>query len=137
MAFDVNVVVISGRLGADPKMRYTQEGTAVTNFSMAVGLGREKTLWMPVTVWGKQAENANQYLTKGSEATVVGRLTQEEWATEDGGRKKRISVVANTVRFGAKPSTGESSEKPAAPKQGVYVPTDEDDGMEFPFGGSE
>ncbi len=76
-------VVIAGNLGRDPEMRYMPDGTAVTNFSVATnrrwtdrasGEPRKETTWFRVSVWGRQAEAANQYLSKGRQVLVEGRL---------------------------------------------------------------
>lgn len=96
---DLNLVAFSGRLGQDPKMRYTSEGTAVANFSLAVQLAPQKTMWLDVTVWGKQAENVNQYLGKGSQVNISGRMDLDEWETDDGQKRKKLRVVANRVQF--------------------------------------
>ena len=76
-------VIIMGNLGGDPEMRYMQDGTAVTNFSVATnrkwtdkasGEPREETIWFRVSVWGRQAEAANEYLSKGRQVLVEGEL---------------------------------------------------------------
>lgn len=70
-------IVLAGRLGRDPEMRYMQDGTAVTNFSMAVDDGygdNKRTIWFRVSVWGRRAEVANQYMQKGQAVLVEGRM---------------------------------------------------------------
>ena len=70
-------ITIAGNVGRDPEMRYMPDGTAVTNFSVAVSDGwgdKKKTIWFRVSVWGKRAEIANQYISKGSKILVEGRL---------------------------------------------------------------
>ena len=101
---DLNVVTFSGRLGQDPKMRYTPQGVAVVNFRFAVGLAKEKTLWFDVTAWRKLAENVNQYLSKGSHVAVTGRLDQDEWLTKNDERRTTLVIHANDVRFLGGPS---------------------------------
>ena len=79
-------VTIVGNLGTDPEMRYTPSGQAVTNFSVATnrrwtnneGQMQEETVWFRVSVWGKQAESCNQYLSKGRQVFVEGRLRADE-----------------------------------------------------------
>lgn len=73
-------LIIVGNLGNAPEMRYLTDGSAVVNFSVAVSDWRKQTTWFRVSVWGKQAENANQYLSKGSKVLVEGTLV----ANEDG-----------------------------------------------------
>jgi len=96
---DLNVVTFSGRLGADPVMRYTPSNTAVTNLRLAVKVAKESTLWFDVTVWGKQAETVNQYMKKGARVGVSGRLTEREWEDSTGTRRTSLVINANTVNF--------------------------------------
>ena len=96
---DLNVVSFTGRLGADPTMRYTPQGTAVASLRLAVNVAKEKTLWFDVTAWGKLGENANQYLHKGSQLAVSGRLDQDEWEGNDGVKRTTLKIVANDIRF--------------------------------------
>jgi len=107
-------LTIVGRLGRDPEMRYSPNGQAVANFSVATdrqytdGNGQrvKETTWFSISVWGKQAESANQYLRKGSMVLVDGRLTCDSktggprtWKKQDGSEGASFEVNANTVRF--------------------------------------
>ena len=106
-------LVLVGNLGRDPEMRYTPNGTAVTSLSVATsrkyttadGQQKEETVWFRVSVWGKQAEPCNQYLTKGSKVLVEGSLTPDEsggprvWTDKEGKSRASFEVRANTVRF--------------------------------------
>jgi single-strand DNA-binding protein len=106
-------LVLVGNLGRDPEMRYTPQGTAVTTLSVATsrkyntadGQQKEETLWFRVSVWGKQAETVNQYLTKGGKVLVEGSLVGDEngsprvWTGQDGKPRASFEVRANTVRF--------------------------------------
>ena len=97
----MNVVIISGNLGRDPELSYTpQTQTACCRLSVAVARQKrdEQPDWVRVTVWGKQAESCNQYLTKGQEVKVVGSLRINKG--KDG--KEYAEVVANNVEFGAR-----------------------------------
>jgi len=109
-----HTVILVGNLGRDPEMRYTPAGQAVTNFSIAVnddytnntGERVKRTIWVRVSAWGKQAENCNQYLKKGSKALVEGRLTADAatggpriWTKQDGTNGTSFEVSAQTVRF--------------------------------------
>ena len=110
-------VIIIGRVGKDAEMKYTPSGQAVTKFSVAVsesytnGNGEKvkKTTWLRITTWGKLAENCNQYVKKGMELYVEGRLEPDEqgnprmWTNKDGTSKSSFEVTASTVQFGAKP----------------------------------
>lgn len=106
-----NKIIIVGYLGRDPEMRYTPQGTAVCNFSVATTEKKgddEITTWFRVQVWGKQAENVNQYLSKGSQVYVDGRLKQDEYTDKEGNKRTTLEVNASDVRFLSK------SEKAAA-----------------------
>ena len=107
-------IIIVGNLGRDPEMRYMPDGTAVTNFSIATsrrwtgadGQPRDETTWFRIEVWRKQAETANQYLSKGSKVLVEGRIKGDPntggprlWTRQDGSIGANFEVVADTVRF--------------------------------------
>jgi single-strand DNA-binding protein len=106
-------IILVGNLGRDPEMRYTPSGQAVTNLSVATnrrypdssGEMRDETVWFRVSVWGKQAEAANQYLRKGRQVLVEGRLTPDEngnpriWTRQDGTPGASFEVNAQTLKF--------------------------------------
>ena len=104
---DLNKVMIIGRLGTDPEMRYTANGNAVTSFRVATnfvsttpdGERREETEWFPVVAWRNLAEQCSQYLQKGRRVYVEGRLRTRSWETPDGQRRFRTEVIANRVLF--------------------------------------
>ncbi len=103
----VNKVILVGRLGQNPEVRYTPSGAAVANFSVATneswtdksGQKQEKTEWHKIVVWGKTAENCNQFLTKGRQVYVEGRLQTRQWQDKDGQTKYTTEVQAQTVQF--------------------------------------
>jgi single-strand DNA-binding protein len=107
-------LIIVGNLGRDPEMRYTPDGTPVTNFSVATnrkwtnpdGSQGEETVWFRVTVWRRMAEVCNQYLSKGRQVLIEGRLTPDKesggprvWTGNDGVPRASYEVTANTVKF--------------------------------------
>lgn len=107
-------VVIVGRLGRDPEMRYMPDGSAVTSFSVATdrrwtdrntGQPVDETTWFRVSVWGRQAETANQYLTKGQMVLVEGRLVPDQyggpriWTAQDGTARASFELRADNFRF--------------------------------------
>lgn len=103
-----NYVRLMGNLGNDPELRFTGTGTAVCNFRMATnerwidsasGAKKEKTEWHRIVVWGKQAENCAQYLTKGSEVLLEGKLRTREWTDKDGSRRFTTEIDAVSVKF--------------------------------------
>jgi single-strand DNA-binding protein len=103
----LNKVMLIGNLGKDPEMRYTANGKAVTQFSLAVnrtsssadGERRDETEWFDVVAWDRLAELCSQFLQKGRKAYVEGRLHTRSWEGQDGQKRYRTEVVANTVLF--------------------------------------
>lgn len=130
-------LIIIGNLGQDPEMRYTPDGTPVTNFSVATnrrwtggdGQQREETAWFRVTAWRRMAEVCNQYLSKGRQVYVEGELKPDEnggpriWTGNDGAPRAQYEVTARTVKFlggrGDAPAGGPppSFEEPPAPPE--------------------
>lgn len=105
---NVNKVILIGRLGNTPELKYTTANKAVTELRLAVnraftdktGQRQEKTDWFSVEVWDKQAENAERYLQKGREVYVEGRLATDEWVDKDSGQKRtKMKIVAETWQF--------------------------------------
>lgn len=117
MASGVNKVIIIGRLGQDPEVRYTSNGGAVANFSMATseswndkgGQKQEKTEWHRIVVWGKLAELCGQYLSKGRQAFIEGRLQTREWTDKDGHKRYTTEIIAQNVQFLGSPSEKSNS----------------------------
>jgi single-strand DNA-binding protein len=102
-----NKIIIVGNLGRDPELRYTPQGTAVCNFSVATnerrrdkaGEQQDVTTWFRVNAWGRQAENVSKYLTKGRRVYVEGRLHVEEWTDRDGKSRYTLEVNASDIQF--------------------------------------
>ncbi|HEY7676580.1 MAG TPA: single-stranded DNA-binding protein [Candidatus Methylomirabilis sp.] len=133
---DFNKVILLGRLTRDPELRYTPAGSPVCNFDLAVnrsyttqaGERRDEVCFITIVVWGKQAETCAEYLKKGRQTLVEGRLSQRSWETPEGQKRSKHEVVADRVQFldarpapGAGPAAEEELARPA--------PTDE----EVPF----
>lgn len=95
----INKVLLVGHLGKQPELRYTPAGKAVCKFSMAVDGGKDKTEWANVETWEKLAENCGKYLDKGSLVAVVGRLKTQSWDGEDGKKRYKTVIAAETVKF--------------------------------------
>jgi single-strand DNA-binding protein len=103
----LNKVQIIGNLGADPEMRFTANGQAVSTFNVAVnrryqtrdGERREETEWVRCVAWAKLAELVSQYVTKGSQIYVEGRMQTRQWEDKEGQRRYTTEVVANDVQF--------------------------------------
>jgi len=102
-----NKVILVGNLGRDPELRYTPQGTPVCSFSMATNERRkdksgelqDQTTWFRVTLWGRQAETASQYLTKGRPVYIEGRLRVEEWTDRDGKARHTLEVHGTDMQF--------------------------------------
>jgi single-strand DNA-binding protein len=102
-----NKVILVGNLGRDPELRYTPQGTPVCSFSMATnerrkdksGEMQDQTTWFRVTLWGRQAETASQYLTKGRPVYIEGRLRVEEWTDRDGKARHTLEVHGTDMQF--------------------------------------
>ena len=103
MARTINRVELLGRVGKDPEMRYTSNGTAVTNLSLATDRqrkdGESTTDWHRVVCWAKLAETINQYVAKGDRLYVTGRLVYDSYEGEDGQRRYYTEVHARDVVF--------------------------------------
>jgi single-strand DNA-binding protein len=101
----VNKVILVGNLGADPTMRYTPNGTAVVNFNIATtdkftsktGERESRTEWHRVVAWSKLAEICNQYLKKGKQVYIEGRLQTRSWDDQSGNKRYTTEVVANNM----------------------------------------
>lgn len=120
--------IIMGNLTRDPELRYIPSGTAVANFTVAInrtykdssGETKEETSFLPVVVWGKQAENCNQYLKKGKPVFIDGDLRQRSWEDKEGQKRSIVEIHAFSVQFlYGKPGgeTGERTEEPPLPSE--------------------
>ena len=106
MASDINHVILLGRLTRDIELRYTNGGSCVGRFSLAVnrnkrsadGQWEEETGFFDVVLWGKQAESLSTYLRKGKQIAVEGSLRQDRWE-QDGQKRSRVEIAANTVQL--------------------------------------
>src|SRR5438093_13546462 len=113
----IHRVVLVGNLTRDPELRHTPSGMAVCSLRLAVNTRRkdsatgewtEKPNYFDIKVWGAQGENCAQYLSKGRPVAVDGRLEWSEWESQDGGKRSKVEVVADTVQFlGSRGDSGE------------------------------
>ena len=111
-----NKVILIGNLTRNPELRYTPSGTPVVNFPLAVNRRyrqadepKEEVCYVDIVVFGRQAEHCGQYLNKGDGCIVDGRLQQRRWETDDGQKRSKHEVVAQTVTFLPKKSSPGSS----------------------------
>ena len=118
-----NKVLLMGNLTRDPEVKYTPKGTALANLGLAVnrrwttetGEQKEEVTFVDVEVWGRQAETAGQYLSKGRPVFIEGRLKLDSWEDKESGQKRnKLKVVAERVQFLGAPS-GRSEFKDESP----------------------
>lgn len=131
-----NKCILVGNLGRDPELRYTPQGTPVASFSMATnerrkdktGEMQDQTTWFRVTLWGRMAETASQYLTKGRPVYIEGRLRVEEWTDRDGKARHTLEVHATDMQFiGGNSNEGERPREKAAAASGGAAAGEEED----------
>ena len=120
MARGVNKVFLIGNLGADPDLRYTPNGAAVASFSVATTEGRkdkdgnwkDHTEWHRVVTWNKLAETAGEYLKKGSQVYIEGRIQTREWDDKEGVKRYTTEIVAQNLQIlGRKTDISEIAEE--------------------------
>lgn len=119
---DTNRCVLQGRLTCDPVLRMTQTGKAVASFRIAVGLTRDRTLFISAQAWGKTAELIRQYLRKGSPAIFDGRLEPDEYTGRDGQPRCETILVAEGFSFCGPPPQQPRPPQPGPPPQGYGQP---------------
>jgi single-strand DNA-binding protein len=134
----VNKVILVGNLGSDPQIRYTPNGTAVANFSIATterftnknGEKESRTEWHRIVAWGRLAEICNEYLKKGKQVYVEGRIQSRQWEDKDGTKRTSFEIIANSmVMLGRAGDAGD-----AAPQE---FQADEEATQEAPAGKQE
>jgi single-strand DNA-binding protein len=145
LAGTVNRVILVGRLGKDPDIKYTPSGMAMATFSLATDETRKdaqgnrasQTEWHYIVLWDKQAEIAGQYLKKGSLIYVEGRLQTRSWEdSQGGGTRYRTEVIGNRfVMLGARSDAGEVPETPRSTSAAAPAPGPErtEDDEDLPF----
>jgi len=127
----VNKVVLVGRIGRNPEIKYLQSGAPVANFSVATsetwkdknGAKQEKTEWHNIIAWNKLAEICGEYVTKGMMVFIEGKLQTRSWEDKNGGKRQTTEIVAETIKMlgGGKPkeTPQESGGAPAAEDQDI------------------
>jgi single-strand DNA-binding protein len=140
----INKAILIGRLGSDPEVRYTPSGVAVANFSIATseewkdkdsGEKKERTEWHRIVAWRKLGEICGEYLSKGRQVYIEGRIQTRDWEDKDGNKRYTTEIVANDVQFlggrdagsGGKAANGAST----SDYQGSPLQAPEDDDIPF------
>ena len=127
----MNSVAVIGRLGADPELKHTQSGQALATLRLAFEQGQDKaTGWVGVTCFGKTAEAVAQYVRKGDEVGIEGRLAHREWEAEGGGKRSALEIAANRVDFLRKKGEAAGGQQAARPE-----PTPAPEPQDDPFAG--
>ncbi len=133
---DVNKVILIGRLGTDPEIRYTPSGTAVANFNVATnerwtnkqGEKQERTDWHRIVAWRKLGEFCGQYLKKGKQVYIEGRLQTRSWEDRDGNKRWTTEVVADRIQFVGPPEAA-----PSPPPETLTLPQETPVDEDIPF----
>ena len=132
----VNKVILVGRLGRDPEVRYTPSGTAVANFSIATseqwtnkdGEKQERTEWHKIVAWKRLGEICGEYLHKGSQIYIEGRLQTRDWEDRDGNKRYTTEVVAQNMQMlgsAGKEGRAETTDERFPVEEPVTVPEDD------------
>jgi single-strand DNA-binding protein len=127
----MNNITVAGTLGKDAEVKYLANGDAICNFSVADSQGRDKpTIWWNCGLYGKRAESLSQYLLKGQAVTVTGSVSEREWTSKDGERRKSMDVRVNDVAL----QGGRKNEEPREERQQAPKPAQIDlDDSDLPF----
>jgi single-strand DNA-binding protein len=136
-ATNINRVVLTGNLTADPDLRSLPSGTSVCRLRVAVNTRRkdsstgewtDKPNYFDVTVWGAQGENCKTYLSKGRPVAIDGRLEWREWESKEGGKRQSVEIVADTVQFlGSRGDGGQQNGSTFTPQSDVPADTSDFD----------
>lgn len=135
----LNKAILMGRLTRDPELKFTQNGTSVVSFNIAVDRnysgqsGERQTDFIPVTAWRKTAEFISQWFEKGQMIVVVGEIQSRNWQDKDGNKRTSIEILANEVQFGESKKDRDGNRKnQASGNKQDFEETSDDDG-EVPF----
>ena len=135
----VNKAILIGNLGRDPELRYTQNGQAVVNFTLATsenwtdrntGQKQERTEWHRIVAWGRTGEVCAEYLSKGKKVYIEGRIQTREWEDKEGAKRWTTEINAQTVQFLGAPrssegASGEAGDTAASPTSPSPPPDDD------------
>src|SRR5436190_2618211 len=145
-ATNINRVIITGNLTRDPELRSLQSGMSVCSLRVACNTRRkdnqsgewvDKPNYFSVTVWGRQGENAAQYLSKGRPVAIDGRLEWREWQDQQGNKRESIEIIADSVQFlGSREGGGDNGANTRFTPQSD-VPADTADFQTAPAGGGQ
>jgi single-strand DNA-binding protein len=131
----VNKVILVGNLGADPEIRYTPSGTAVANFRIATsenwtnkeGQRETRTEWHRIVTFGKLAEICGEYLSKGKQVYIEGRIQTRQWDDKEGVKRYTTEIVANTMQMLGRPGDQPQAPEGEPPQAEEPAPPEMDD----------
>jgi single-strand DNA-binding protein len=137
----VNRVILVGNLGRDAELRYTPGGSAVSTFNVACtekwkdkqGKLQERTEWVRVVLWGKVAESLNEYLMKGKQVYVEGKLATRSWDDKDGNKRYQTEVKADQIRLLGGKGGAANGQRRQAPARGQQPAQQQADPFDTPF----
>lgn len=135
----LNKTILMGRLTRDPELKFTQNGTPVVSFNIAVDRnysgqsGDRQTDFIPITAWRKTAEFISQWFTKGQMIVVVGSVQSRNWEDKNGNKRTSIEVLADEVQFGESKKDRDNSQKNNASGNKIDFEEISDDDGEVPF----
>ena len=133
----VNKVILIGRLGRDPEVRYTASGRAVAKFSIATseqwtdkegGKKEERTEWHRIVAWGRLGEICGEYLKKGSQVYIEGRLQTSQWDDKEGNKRYTTEIIAQTMQMlgsAGKAGTASTPEEKFPTEEPISIPEDD------------
>lgn len=135
----LNKVILIGNLGRDPELRYTANGQAVANFTLATteswtnksGEREQRTEWHRVVAWGRLAEICGEHLTKGKQVYVEGRLQTREWEDREGNKRRTTEVTAQQILMLGRRGDGAGSGEPAGSSDPEAPPSEGSDDIPF------
>jgi len=140
----INKAILVGRLGSDPEVRYTPSGVAVANFNIATseewkdkdsGEKKERTEWHRIVAWSKLGEICGEYLSKGRQVYVEGRIQTRSWEDRDGNKRYTTEIIASDVQFlggrDAGPGVRAEGGAPASNSESSSIKAPEDDDIPF------
>jgi single-strand DNA-binding protein len=131
----MNSITITGNLGRDSEMRALPDGTQILSFSVADSQGKDKaSIWWNCSLFGKRAESLQAYLNKGQTVTVIGSVSEREWADKDGSKRKSMDIRVNDIALqGGKPTQAPSAPVRAAPAKAAPSSGFDDMPDDIPF----
>jgi len=129
----INKAILIGHLGGDPELRYTPAGDAVANFNIATtevwtdkdGNKQDRTEWHRIVAWRKLAEICGEYLKKGSQVYIEGKIRTRSWEDKDGVKRYTTEIYADNVQMLDKKGTGDNISSPPPPKEKEFESEDD------------